>query len=182
MKMREIKTKNKCRRIRAWLYTAVSRNFGPEAIWLNEHIKHCPRCQKRLIYYSKVNLALSFMKNKPHELDLLMRANTQTIAVLKHSLRRQPKAQELEKKLPEPKMIERYSKYGRSIANIAACFVILLLMKIGVFSSMGQFQNQGQRVMKQYYARQAGEDLAEEVFPNNIEPPSSASSHGHHNA
>lgn len=173
MKMRERKTKNKCRRIREWLHTTISRSFGPEAIWLNEHIKHCPRCQQRLIYYSKVNLALSFMKSQPHEIDLLMRANTQTIAVLKHSLRREPKAHELEKKLPEPKMLERFSKYGHSIANLAACIVILLLMKTGVFSSMGQFHNQGEKVMKQYYARQAGEDLAEEVFPDNTKPLSS---------
>ena len=107
-----------------------------------------------------------------------MRANTQAIAVLKHNLRREPKAHELEKKLPEPKTLERYSKYGHSLANLAACIVILLLMKIGVFSSMGQFHNQGQRVMKQYYTRQVGEDLADEVFPNNSKPSSSTSSHG----
>jgi len=182
MKMTEMKTKNKYRRIRGWLYTAISRSFGPEANWLNDHIMHCPRCQQRLISCGKVNLALSFMKSQPHGLDLLMRANTQAIAVLKHSLRREPKAQELEKKLPEPKILERCSKYGHSVANLAACIVILLLMKIGVFSSMDQFHNQGQRVMKQYYTRQVGEDLADEVFPNNSKSPSSASSHGLSNA
>jgi hypothetical protein len=178
MKMTEIKTKNKCRRIRAWLYTAISRSFGPEAIWLNEHIMRCPRCQQRLIRCGKVNLALSFIKSQPHGLDLLMRANSQAIAVLKHSLRREPKAQELEKKIPEPEMLERCNKYGHSIANLAACIIILLLMKIGVFSSMDQFHNQGQKVMKQYYTRQVGEDLADEVFPNNSKPSSSTNSHG----
>ncbi|MHC4203140.1 MAG: hypothetical protein ACYSTT_00700 [Planctomycetota bacterium] len=178
--MTEMKTKNKCRRIRGWLYTAISRSFGPEANWLNEHITHCPRCQQRLISCGKVNLALSFMKSQPHALDLLMRANTQAIAVLKHSLRLEPKAQKLEKKLPEPKILERWSKYGHSVANLAACFVILLLMKIGVFSSMemNHLHNQGQRVMKQYYTRQVGEDLADEVFPNNSKSSPSASSRG----
>jgi len=118
------------------------------------------------------------MKSQPHGLDLLMRANTRAIAVLKHSLRSEPKAHKLEKKLPEPKILERCSKYGHSVANFAACIAILLLMKIGVFSSMGQFHTQGQRVMKQYYTRQVGEDLADEVFPNNIKPTSSASSRG----
>jgi len=180
MKMTEIKTKNKCRRIRGWLYTTLSRNFGPEANWLNEHIMRCPRCQQRLISCGKVNLALSFMKSQPHSLDLLMRANTQAIAVLKHSLRIEPKAQKLEKKLPEPKMSERWSKYGHSVANLAACFAILLLTKIGLFSSMemDQLHNQGQRIMKQYYVRQAGEDLADEVFPSNSKPSPSASSRG----
>ena len=178
MKMTQTKTNNKCRRIRARLYSAISKSFGPDANWLNEHIMRCPRCRQRLISCGKVNLALSFMKNQPHGLDLLMRANTQTIAVLKHSLRSEPKAHELEKKLPEPKMLERCSKYGHSVANLAACILILLLMKIGVFSSMDQFHNQGQRVIKQYYTRQVGEDLADEVFPTDVKPPSSASSHG----
>jgi flagellar biosynthesis/type III secretory pathway M-ring protein FliF/YscJ len=111
-----------------------------------------------------------------------MRANTQTIAVLKHSLRSEPKAQELEKKLPGPKMLERCRKYGHSITNVAACFAVLLLMKIGVFPSMNQFHNQGQRVMKQYYAKQVGEDLADEVFPNDIKPSSTSSSRGLSNA
>lgn len=176
MKMKETQTKNKCRLIRGRIYTALSKNLGPDAKWLNEHITHCPRCQRRLISCGKVNLALSFIKTQPHNLDLLMRANTQTINVLKHSLRSEPKAQELEKKLPEPKMLERYRRYGHSIANVAACFIILLLMKMGVFPSMNQFHNQGQKVMKQYYAKQVGEDLADEVFPNN-KPPSASSSH-----
>ena len=182
MKMTEIKTKNKCRRIRHWLYITINKSFGPEANWLNDHIMRCPRCQRRLISCGKVNLALSFMKSQPHGLDLLMRANTQAIAVLKHSLRNEPKAQKLETKLPEPKMLEKCSKYGHSLANLAACIVILLLMKIGVFSSMDQFHNQGQRVMKQYYVRQVGEDLAEDVFPEDIKPSSSASSRGFTNA
>jgi len=180
--MTEIKTKNKCKRIRALLYKTLSRNLGPEANWLNEHVMRCPRCQQRLISCGKVNLALSFMKSQPHDLDLLMRANTQAIAVLKHSLRGEPKAHELEQKLPEPKMLERCSKYGHSVANFAACIVILLLMKTGVFSSMDQFHNQGQRVMKQYYTRQLGKDLADEVFPKDIKPSSSASSRGFTNA
>jgi hypothetical protein len=182
MKMKEMKTNNKCRRIRTWLYTTISKSFGPEANWLNEHIMRCPKCQQRLISCGKVNLALSFMKSQPHGLDLLMRANTQAIAVLKHSLRREPKAQELEKKLPEPKILEKCSKYGHSVANLAACIVILLLMKIGIFSSMDQFHNQGQQVMKQYYARQVGEDLADDVFPKDTKPPSSANSRGFSNA
>ena len=60
-------------------------------------------------------------------------------------------------------MIEKYNRYGHSLMNLAACLVILLLMKVGVFSSMDQFQNQGHRVMTRYYARHVGDDLADEV-------------------
>jgi hypothetical protein len=165
MKMMKLTTNNKCKRIRSRLYSALNRNFGTKANWLNDHITNCPRCQRRLISCGKVNLAISFIKSQPHDLDLLKRANAQTISVLKHSLRNEPKAQQLKKKLPEPKLLEKFSKYGNPLANIAACFLILLLMKIGVFSSMDSFNNQGQKVIKQYYAKQVGEDLADEVFP-----------------
>ena len=177
-----IKLNNQCRRIRTWLYAAMSRHLGPEASWLHNHIMYCPRCQRRLVSCGKVNLALSFIKSQPHGLDLLMRANTQAIAVLKHSLRREKKAQKLERKLPEPKRLERCSHYGHSAANLAACIVILLLMKIGVFSSMNNLQTQGQKVIKQYYVKQVGEDLADEIFAKDTDPPSSANSHGVANA
>jgi len=169
-----MKLNNRCRRIRTWLYAAMNRRFGPEASWLHNHIMYCPRCQRRLVSCGKVNLALSFMKSQPLALDLLMRANTQAIAVLKHSLRREPKAQKLERKLPEPKLLERCSHYGHSVVNLAACILILFLMKIGVFSSMGNLQTQGQKVIKQYYVKQVGGDLADEIFAKDTELPSSA--------
>ena len=155
---------NKCRRIRSWLRTAISRRLGPDADWLQVHIANCPRCQRRLVRYGKVNLAMSVLKSQPHKLDLLMRANAQAVGVLKHSLRHVPKAQKLKTALPEPKLLERWSKYAHSTANAAACIAILLLMKAGVFSSVDQFQIRGQKVIKQYYASQVGEDLANEIF------------------
>lgn len=156
---------NKCKRIRTWLHTAVSSRLGSEAGWLQDHIASCPRCQRRLASWGKVNLALSFIKAQPHRLDLLMRANAQAIGVLKHSLREAPKAQELKRILPQPRPLERYGRYGRSIANFAACVTIVILMKVGVFSSMDSFQTQGQKAIKQYYDRQVGQDLADDVFP-----------------
>jgi len=155
---------NKCRQIRAWLHKAISRRCHLGAGWVQNHIANCPRCHRRLVNVGKVNLALSVMKSQPHKLDLLMRANTQAIDVLKHSLRRAPKAQKLRVMVPEPKLFERCSKYTHSAANVAACIAILLLMKIGIFSSMDKFQTQGQKVVEQYYASQVGEDLADEVF------------------
>ena len=157
-------TPNKCRRIRTWLRTAMSRRFGPDAGWLQGHIADCPRCQGRLVRYGRVNLALSVLKSQPHKVDLLMRANAQAIGVLKHSLRHVPKAQRLKAILPEPKLLERWGKYAHSAANTAACVAILLLMKAGVFSSVDRFHIQGQEVIKQYYASQVGEDLANEIF------------------
>ena len=158
---------NTCRRIRARLYKAVNRHFSPEAGWLRGHIAHCPRCQRRLISAGKVHLALSFMKTQPHGLDLLMRANKQAVSVLKHSLRQEPKAEALKAGLPRSKPLEKVGKcgkYGFSIGSLAACIAVLIFMKIGLFSSVDTVHNKGRRVIKQYYARNAGQDLADEVF------------------
>jgi len=175
--MTGINKNNKCRRIRCWLSEAISRHFDPDADWLQSHIANCPRCQRRLVSYGKVNLALSAIKSQPHKLDLLMSANAQAVGVLKHSLRQAPKARKLRTMLPEPKLLERCGKYSRSAVNVAACIAILLLMKIGVFSSMDMFQTQGQKVIKQYYASRVGEDLADEIFPEDTELPPSANAH-----
>lgn len=180
--MASIKADNKCRRIRTWLYAAMRRRLGGETGWVHDHIVNCPRCRRRLASWGKVNLALSFMKASPHSLDLLMRANTQAIRTLKHSLRDEPKAQKLKAILPEPKLMERCGRYGQSLGNLAACITILLLMKIGVFSSMGTFQTEGQEVMRQYYAKQVGKDLAEEVFPAPTRHASSGNPRGMANA
>ena len=165
--MTGINKNNKCRHIRGWLSDAISRRFGLEANWLQNHITNCPRCQRRLVSYGKVNLAISAIKSQPHKLDLLMCANAQAIGVLKHSLRRAQKAKKLRTIRPEPKLRERFGKYASSTANIAACIAIMLLMKFGVFSSMDMdtFQTQSQKVIKQYYASRVGNDLADEIFP-----------------
>jgi len=155
---------SKCRQIRAHLHKAIRSHFGPDADWVQNHIGNCPRCQRRFASIGKVNLALSLVKSQPHKLDLLMRANTQAIGVLKRSLREAPKANTLKNMQPEPSLLERCSVYKRSVANVAACITILFLMKIGVFSFMDKFQTEGQKVITQYYVNQVGEDLANDIF------------------
>ena len=158
------KTNKKCKSIRVWLYKAISSRINLNADWVQNHIANCPRCQRRLSSVGKVNLALSIIKSQPHNLDLLMRSNAQAIGVLKHSLRNSSRAQKLKTILPEPKLFEKCSKYKNSIANAAACITILFLMKTGIFSSMDKFQSEGQKVVKQYYVAQVGEELADEIF------------------
>jgi hypothetical protein len=169
--MTGINKNNKCKRTSGWLSEAISKRFDPDAHWLQSHIANCPRCQSRFASYGKVNLAISAIKSQPHNLDLLMCANEQTIGVLKHSLRRAKKAGKLKKIRPEPKFLEKYSRYTSSALNVAACMTILLLMKIGAFSSMNMFQTQGQKVIKIYYANRIGDDLADEIFPQHTELP-----------
>ncbi len=154
----------KCKNIRSRLYSAVGKRIGLNADWIQKHIANCPRCRQRLALMGRVNLALSLIKSQPHSLALLMQANAQAIDVLKHSLRNAPRAQKLRVMLPEPKLLERCRKYKHSLANVAACIAILLLMKIGIFSSMDKFQTEGHKAVKQYYANRVGNEIAREIF------------------
>jgi len=162
--MTTLKKNNKCKRIRTWLYEAISTRFSLDADWVQKHIANCPRCRRRMASLGRVNLALSLIKSQSHKLDLLSRANTQAIGVLKHGLREAPKARKLKTAQPEPKLLQKCAKYRHSAANAAACIAILFLMKIGVFSSMDKFQTEGQKAMRQYYASQVGHDIADEIF------------------
>ncbi|MHC4574314.1 MAG: hypothetical protein ACYS76_09320 [Planctomycetota bacterium] len=155
---------NKCRQIKTRLFRVLSSRLGPNANWVQKHLAICPRCQRRLAAVSKVDLALSILKSQPHSLDLLKRANTQAVGVLKHSLRHAPKARKLKTVRPEPKLLERCRKYAHSAANAAACITIVCLMKTGIFSYMNNVQSQGQQVVKQYYASQIGQDMADDIF------------------
>ena len=159
---------NKCKRIRSWLSEAISRHVDPDSRWFQNHIASCTRCQQRFISYGKFNLAITAIKSQPHKLDLLMCANSQAISVLKHSLRSVHEAKKLKIIRPEPSRLRKCNRYSSSVLNFAACVTILLLLKIGVFSSMNTFQTQGQKVIQKYYANRIGNDLADEIFPEDI--------------
>jgi hypothetical protein len=163
--MKTENTKSNCKSVRTRLSDIINSYVGFNSNWLRKHITSCPRCQKRLADFGRVNLALSLIKSHPHRLDLWMRANTQTISVLKHSLRNMPKAQKLKSIKPEPSLIEKSRKYRSSIVNAAACLAVLFLMKTGVFSSMNKVQTGGTNAMRTYYATRVGTDIADEIFP-----------------
>lgn len=158
----------KCRKIRQGLNSFLGKFISADAPWIQRHIAQCPRCQKRLMAISRVNLALSFIKSQSHSLDLLMRANTQTISVLKHSLQEVPKAQKLKEMYPEQKLTQKLVWCFQPSVNIAACILILFLMKVGIFSSMDNFQTQGKKAYKQYYVSRIGEEMADDIFPGDI--------------
>jgi hypothetical protein len=132
--------------------------------WVRNHIANCPRCQRRIIRLGKVELAISLLKSKPHDLDLLMRANTQAIGVLKHGLRTTTRAEYLRNVRPEPSILERCSKYKHSFANAAACIAIAVLMKSSAFSSAKTFERQSRKAVEHYYTSQVGEDIARDIF------------------
>lgn len=155
---------NNCKKIRSWFHRIIENRVGLDTPWIHDHVANCPRCQRRLVAIGKVDLALSAVKSQPHSLDLLKRANAQAIDTLKHSLREAPKTDVLKQALPKPRLLEKLTACGSSLTNLAACVVVLCLMKVGVFSSMDSFQTQGDEFVRQYYTQRAGQDLADDMF------------------
>ena len=162
--MRNSKVINKCRQIRDGMQKSILGRIGVDKGWLAEHIANCPKCQSRIAGIGKVDLAMSLVKSQTHKMDLLMRANAQTLKMLKHSLRDCPKADKLRATYSQPNWIIRNHRYISSITSTAACFAILLLLKCGIFTSMETSQRQGQETVKQYYAKHLDQDTINDIF------------------
>lgn len=162
--MKELNITAKCKQIRYRLIRSVSQRLSTNNPWVMNHIANCPRCQQRMGQLGKVDFVFSLLKSQPHKPDLLMRANTGAIGVLKHSLRNIPKAQKLKHTRPEPIWPQRYSKYILPIANAAACVIVVILMKAGIFSSMDKFKKQGNTAMEHYYAKHLDEETVNDIF------------------
>lgn len=133
---------------------------------LTEHIATCPRCQRRLVFVNRVELAMSLLKSQPHNTDLLARANTQAVGVLKHSLRQTPQSEKLRCSKPDHNWIDKKRPVLERLLNIAACLFVVLMIRMGVTASMLDVQTKGRKVMHNYYARNLDTQLADELFPD----------------
>lgn len=153
-----------CKDIRSRLGKIISNIISLDAAWVQNHINNCPKCQKRLASVGKVYLAMSLLKSRTHQLDLLKKANMQTIDTLARSVRHTAKAEKLRIANPEPKLIERLSPLRGSIVNTAACFAILFLLKTGIFTSMEKFQVDSQKALQHYYEKNLGHEYSDEIF------------------
>jgi len=161
-----MKNKNttNCRDVRGRLNKIIGSYLSFDAAWVQNHIVNCPKCQKRFASVGRVYLAMSLLKSRPHNLDLLKNANMQTIDTLAHSVRGTAEAGKLRIARPELKFLERLSPLKGSLANTAACIAILFFAKTGIFNSMEKFQTDGRKAMENYYQKQIGQDLSDEIF------------------
>ena len=132
---------------------------------LSDHIATCPRCQNRLALVNRVELTFGLLKSQPHDMDLLARANTKAIGVLKHSLRDAPRSEELRHSRPEQNWLEKKRPVIERVLNIAACLFIVVMIRMGVTSSLTDVKNKGETALHNYYARNLDSQLYNEIFP-----------------
>jgi len=160
--------KNSCGQIGEWLAEAVADRLDITTAWAQRHIVNCPRCRQQVLGNSRVSLAFLLIKTQPHKPDLLMQANRRAIGVLKRSLRELPKAEKLRHMSPQPALAVKLSKYTQSLGHAAACLLILLLLRMGIFSSLAKVDEQGKEFAKQYYARLTDADLLDDILSHDI--------------
>ena len=144
--------KTDCPRIRQWLLETLSQRLDVTSAWVQRHLADCPRCRRQIAGNSRLRLALVLIKTQPHSSDLLMHANRRAIRVLRRNLQESPQAQKLRHIHARPPLRERLGKYTQSIGHAAACLLVLVLLRMGIFSSLTKIQDQGQQFVKQYYA------------------------------
>lgn len=154
-----------CKKIRTSLYNFFGRTIGYDADWIGNHIAHCSRCQRRLASLGRIHLALTLVKTQTHSPALLKNANSMAISVLSKKLRNSPQALKLKSIQLNPSFFEKTGRYRSSLLNAAACLAILIFLKTGIFSSMETFHSRSKQVLKQYYSKNIGDELTDEIFP-----------------
>jgi len=132
---------------------------------LSDHIATCPRCQKRLAMVNRVELAIGLLKSQPHDLDLLAKANTKAIGVLKHSLRESSYSEKLRHSKQDQHWLEKKHSAIERILNVAACLFVIIMIRMGVTSSLTDVKSKGQAALHNYYARNLDSQLCSEIFP-----------------
>lgn len=138
--------------------------IGVESGWLAEHVAHCPACQKRTGMHRRVELGLSLIKSQPQTIDLLKKANTQAISTLQRTLREDKQSQQLRQTRPRTFWSFPNIRTLQPLLSTAACLMVLLLVKTGVFSSMNKVRQTGTDVVYSYYAHHLGQEMADDLF------------------
>jgi hypothetical protein len=112
----------------------------------------------------RVEWAILLTKSQSHSCDLLGRANTAALHMLKHGLRFAPRADKLRAARPETGWLIGHSAALEKVFNVAACLMVLAMIKFGTTSFLKDVQQDGTKVMHNYYAKNIGQDMANELI------------------
>ena len=156
--------KRKYKVLRDRMRISLMCKISSDNYWLGRHVEHCPSCQKRIELYGRVDMAMGLLKTERHSIDLLARANCQTVNVLRHSLRNTSEAEGLKHVVEEAKWQKKYIPCLSQLSNVAACLLIMICMRAGIFSSIDGLHKQGHNAAKTYYANRLGQSCANDLF------------------
>lgn len=162
--MNESKTTRPCKRLRNTIPSVWNSFRGRMIARFEDHIAHCPRCQRRLALNNRVEIGLCLLRSEPHNPDLLARVNQSVLNVLKLSLRNAPAAGHLRQVRPEPMWFEQHRPILERALNVAACLFIAVILRVGIFSDFHHVQRDGTKVLHKYYANNLDPGLCSEIF------------------
>ncbi len=158
------KLRHHCRSIRLRFAEAILDKLESTTGIVQRHLAECPRCRRLATGNARLRLAMQMLKTQPHDADLLMKANTRAIGVLKHKLRDLPQAEKLRHARPRVPIYARVGKYTEPVSRAAACLVILLVIRLGVFAAMTKIQDEGKTAIDEYYARNLDQDILDDLL------------------
>jgi hypothetical protein len=169
--MNESKTTRPCKRLRNTVPSFWNSLRGRLAERFQDHVAHCPRCQRRLALNNRVEIGLCLLRSEPHSTDLLARVNQSALNVLKLSLRNAPAAGPLRQARPEPLWFDAHRPLIERILNVAACLFIAILIRVGIFSDFNHVKQDGTKVLQKYYANNLDPGLCREIFGDSRDTP-----------
>jgi anti-sigma factor RsiW len=149
------------RKARGGLFASIKDKLS---LQLRDHIASCPRCRQRIAKLGRVELALQMMLSQPHSLTLLQEANEAALKMLRRQERLSPKADALRQTTPQPDWTARHTKRLEKLLGVAACLMVICLIKVGVFSSLKDIHDDSQTAMHNYYARNLDPEMMGELF------------------
>ena len=163
--MKKIQHHNHCKHTtdKPGLWAALKQRLSQR---LSDHIADCPRCRQRLAMVNRVEVALILLKTQPHPLDLLARANTRAVGVLNHSLRQRPQSEKLRHSIPDQHWVEKKRPLIERLFHVAACLFVVLMVRMGVTSSLADVQTRGKTALHNYYARNLDAQMVNEIMPD----------------
>lgn len=137
--------------------TAWSQNGGPLPTSLANHIATCPTCADRVRRVNQVHAGLTLLRTERVPTNTRARANGKALRMLRRAARASKAACRLLRMRPDLTPWQRAQVHVARVSLTSAAAVLLLLMRVGIFSGFE-------------HTRQLGQQLADAHWQRHIDP------------
>lgn len=104
------------------------------------------------------------LRTQSHREDLLGRANDRVLRMLRRDTRAGAQADALRRARLLPSWRARLNGWVQGLGQAAACLLVVVGLRLGVFDSLMRVEQQGQDTLRGYYARNLGDEAATDLL------------------
>lgn len=124
---------------------------GPLPRSLADHIRTCPACAQQVRQANRVHASFALLRTQPAPPNLLPRANSRALRMLRRAARASAAAHRLLRMRPGLTRWQRFEVHlARWSVGVAAAF-ILLLMRFGMMSGIAKTEATGQALVENWH-------------------------------